>query len=106
MRATVAWVAKAEWPCRKVWRWTTERGKRHGWPETTGSDSHHLPLVVLQQKAYAEEMRETVPGRRCGPVVRPLAGRGWIETACLVAESEPAKRRAYKELIIRRMAAG
>jgi len=55
----------------------------------------------LLARAYAEEMRRGRPGRHYVPLVRPLAGRGWIETACLVAQTEPVRLRAYRELMAR-----
>jgi hypothetical protein len=56
----------------------------------------------LLARAHAEELREAIPqGRRRELAVRPLylAGRGWLETACLEAQSEPLRLRAYQELI-------
>ena len=60
----------------------------------------------LLARAYAQEICQGVGNRRCRPEMRPLAGRGWIQTACLMAQTEPVKLRAYKELIIRHLAAG
>jgi len=60
----------------------------------------------LLARAYAEEMLEAQPKRRFAPNIRPLAGKGWIETACLVAQTEPVRRRAYKELMVRWLAEG
>ncbi len=55
----------------------------------------------LLARADAEEIRRSRAGRHFVPTHRFLAGREWIEGACLVAQSEPARLRAFKELAVR-----
>lgn len=55
----------------------------------------------LLARAQAAEIRHSRPGRHWWTVERALAGRGWLEEATLVAESEAVRLRAYKELAAR-----
>ena len=55
----------------------------------------------LLARAQAEEIRRSPPYEHWLTVDRFLAGRGWIEEACLVAQSEPVRLRAYRELAAR-----
>jgi len=55
----------------------------------------------LLARAQAEEIRRTRPARYAYTLDRFLAGRRWLDTACLTAQSGPVGLRAYKELIVR-----
>lgn len=55
----------------------------------------------LLARAQAEEIRRSQPGRQWLTVERLLAGEHWLQEACLVAQSEPVRLRAYKELATR-----
>ncbi len=50
---------------------------------------------------WAEEIRDAVATAHHVPIHHFLAGRGWLEEACLIAKSEPVRLRAYKELAVR-----
>ena len=54
----------------------------------------------LLARAWAEEFRSAGAGEG-GPLRHVLAGRSWLDEACLTAQSEPVKLRAYKELLVR-----
>lgn len=58
----------------------------------------------LLARAHAEEIRHNRPGRHFEKTNRYLAGRDWIELACLAAQSEPVRLRAHKEYAIRLVA--
>lgn len=60
----------------------------------------------LLARAQAEEIRRGRPNRRWFTVERFMAGKGWLQEACLVAQSEPTKLRAYKEMVVRQAAGG
>lgn len=55
----------------------------------------------LMARAWAEQLRHAGATGRYRPVHFFLAGQAWLEEACLTAQSEPARLRAYKELAVR-----
>ena len=55
----------------------------------------------LLARAQAEEIRLSRPEDRKEVTYAYLAGRGWIEEACLTAQSESVRLLAYKELAVR-----
>ncbi|MHB9081957.1 MAG: PA14 domain-containing protein, partial [Pirellulaceae bacterium] len=57
----------------------------------------------LLARAQAEEIRYSPANQHWFTADRFLAGRGWIEEASLVAQSEPVRLRVYRELVARLM---
>jgi len=58
----------------------------------------------LLARAQAQEIRDSRPDRYCLTFDRTLAGLGWLQEACLVAQAEAVRLRAYKELAVRQAA--
>jgi hypothetical protein len=73
-----------------------------------GSLSGDRRVNWLIARAYAEEIRASRGGRYflLSTQHRVLAGRQWLEEAMLIAQSEPVRLRAYKELATRLAAEG
>ena len=57
----------------------------------------------LLARAQAEEIRHGAPEQHWFTTDRFLAGRQWIEEAALMAETEAARLRVYKELVARQL---
>lgn len=57
----------------------------------------------LLARAQAEEIRHGAPEQHWLTTDRFLAGRQWIEEAALMAETEAARLRVYKELVARQL---
>jgi hypothetical protein len=57
----------------------------------------------LLARAQAEEIRHGAPEQHWLTTDRFLAGRQWIEEAALLAETEAARLRVYKELVARQL---
>jgi hypothetical protein len=57
----------------------------------------------LLARAQAEEIRHGAPEQHWFTTDRFLAGRQWIEEAALMAETEAARLRMYKELVARQL---
>ena len=55
----------------------------------------------LLARAWVEEIRYAAMKDHCFPIHDFLVGRDWLEEACLTAQSEAVRLRAYKELAVR-----
>jgi len=55
----------------------------------------------LIARAWSEELRGGGARGYLAPKHSILAGRGWLDEACLTAQSEPVRLQAYKELLVR-----
>ena len=87
------------WSLGRIQEWIDKLDARLADKQLTGDRR----VNWLIARAHAEEIRQGKVSRWPG-AHQTLAGRGWIETACLVAQSEPVRLRAYRELIVRLVA--
>ena len=90
-------LAYGYWVGGRIEQWVDRLEARLG-----GRTTHRGPPGELAAAhAQAEEIRRSPPYEHWLTVDRYLAGRGWLEEACLVAQSEPVRLRAYRELTAR-----
>lgn len=84
-----------------------QQGGMSQWIEKLDSNLAALPptgderVNWLLARAHAEEIRFGRGGRFFPPAYRSLAGQNWLESAVVAAESEPARLRAYQEILWR-----
>ena len=90
-------LAYGHWMDKRIGQWIEKLEARLDDEQLTGDRR----VNWLIARAQAEEIRRSTPGRDDRTIDRFLAGRGWLEEATLVAESEPVRLRAYQELAAR-----
>ncbi len=87
-------------------------GRMEEWIEKLDARLAELPPVGDQRvnwliaRAAAEEIRQSHPGRFGKPLYRDLAGRTWLESALLAAETEEGRLLVARELAGRLAAKG
>ncbi len=85
------------WMQKRITEWIDKLDARLADEQLTGDRRVNWLLA----RAQAEEIRHSPPQRHWWTVDRFLAGRGWLEEATLVAQSETVRLRAFQELAAR-----
>jgi hypothetical protein len=90
-------LAYGYWMDGRIEEWIAQLEARLADAQLSGDERVNWLLA----RAQAEEIRSSPPGQHWFSLDRFLAGRGWIEEATLVADSEPVRLRAFQELAAR-----